>query len=128
MRLSNSNKNFNSLILSDEIQKIVDLQSKSKNNKSEYIKQFDELSFSKHNLSTLNSFDNNFYSTFEKIDDKQENNNFCHNNMIPYTSKRDIYSSNKSHRKLETFTGVFDNYTSKKEKLHLFGVLYRIYL
>jgi len=121
MRLNNSNKNFKGLILSDEIKKIVDSQTNSKNNKSEYIKQFDELSFSKNNSLTPNNYDNNSYSLFEKVDnDINDNKKLWHNNMIPYTSKRDTYSSNKSQRKLETFTGIFDNYTSKTEKLHLF--------
>ena len=150
MRLCQSNKN-----ISNEIQKIVANQAANKNNKPEYLKQFDELTFSSDINGSYNDINGSYsdingsyndingsyndingsyndingsyndingsYSDINDINNScKQSNNFIHNNMIPFTSKRDTHNSNKSQRKLETFTGIFDNYTSKTEKLHLF--------
>jgi hypothetical protein len=110
-------------------------------NRPEYLKQFDELSFDNiakptcESESFINSTGINQtlqrnldfqrgYSQFQKLDmhyDVVTKENFTHNNMIPSVSRRDFPTSiNRSDRKLETFTGISDTYTAKKEKLHLF--------
>ena len=64
------------------------------------------------------------YSQFQKDDmhyNVVDKNDFTHNNMIQYTSKRDFdTNADRTIRKLETFTGSFEYYKPKKEAKHLF--------
>ena len=113
----------------------------SNNLSSEYLKQFDELTFdtitepssinNSHNtISGINSslqrnldFQNG-YSQFQQTNmhyDVVGSDQFVHNNMIPNTSRRDFaVNSDRGQRKLEAFTGISDTYVSKKEKVPLF--------
>ena len=106
----------------------------------EYLNQFDDLKFDNVcgpvsiNQSNKTGINNslqrnidfvNGYSEFQKNDmhyNVISSKDFVHNNMIPNTSTRDrdILSSNRNQRTLETFTGNSDYYTPKTEQYHLF--------
>ena len=64
------------------------------------------------------------YSDFQSNDmhyDIVDKNDFVHNNMVKSTTRRSSeIVSDVSNRSLELFTGLFENYTSKTEKVHLF--------
>jgi hypothetical protein len=116
-------------------------QIKQINSKPEYLKQFDDLSFdnvseptsSNEAYSTVGGINSSLqrdldfkagYSTFQENDmhyDVVSRDKFTHNNMVPTTARRDFsVNPRKNHRKLETYTGNFSNYTPKKEKVPLF--------
>ena len=137
-------QNINNIYNSDIDNKIKQLelnQIKKKKNNSEFLNQFDELKFNEiNNPIGINEINNaekgkNFflqrdldfqlgYSEFELNNtnyDVINNSEFTHNNMTPNTNKRDTYTNYSiPHRTLETFTGVFNNYVSKTEKVPLF--------
>jgi hypothetical protein len=131
--------------ISDKMNKIEKIQANNlKNsiieNKPEFFKQFDELTFDnmgdpvaisdshititgvnhslQRGLDLTNGYSNIYDSLNYNLISKE---NFTHNNMTPNTSKRD-YTSNGEHssRKLEAFTGVSDYWVPKQEKKHLF--------
>ena len=131
--------------ISDKINKIEknqanNLKNSIQQNRPEFLKQFDELTFDNMadpvpitdshmtitgiNNSLQRGLDlNNGYSNLQDslnygVVSKEH---FTHNNMTPNTSKRD-YTLNSEHssRKLEAFTGVSDYWVAKKEKKHLF--------
>ena len=140
---SNNQTDLNSIYNSNIENKInqITKNNMSNNLSSEYLKQFDELSFdtiteptsindSHNTISGINSslqrnldFQNG-YSQFQQTNmhyDVVGADQFVHNNMIPNTSRRDFDAkSEKGQRKLETFTGISDTYVSKKEKVPLF--------
>lgn len=116
-------------------------QIKQINSKPEYLKQFDDLSFdnvaeptsSNEAYSTVGGINSSLqrdldfkagYSNFQENDmhyDVVSRDKFTHNNMVPTTARRDFsVDPRKNHRKLETYTGNFSDYTPKKEKLPLF--------
>ncbi len=107
----------------------------------EFINQFDDLRFdnisapvgvneafttvSGMNTSLQRNLDfANGYSQFAHSDmhyDVVSKEDFVLNNMTPNTARRDFdVNSDRTQRKLETFTGAFEHYTPKKEKHHLF--------
>jgi len=116
------------------------LVSSIKEQKPEYFKQFDELTFDNINepvsvndahititgknvslqrqLNLYSGYSNVNESLNYRVIDKE---NFTHNNMTPNTSKRDYsLDDSRATRKLEAFTGVNENYVPKQEKYHLF--------
>jgi len=116
------------------------LVSSIKEQKPEYFKQFDELTFDNINepvsindahititgknislqrqLNLHSGYSNVNESLNYRVIDKE---NFTHNNMTPNTSKRDYsLDDSRATRKLEAFTGVNENYVPKQEKYHLF--------
>jgi len=116
-------------------------QIKQINSKPEYLKQFDDLSFdnvseptsSNEAYSTVGGMNSTLqrdldfkagYSSFQENDmhyDVVTRDKFTHNNMVPTTARRDFsVDPRKNHRKLETYTGNFADYTPKKEKVPLF--------
>ena len=120
---------------------IEKIQSMQNNSQPEFLNQFDDLRFDNISnpvgvneafttLSGINtSLQRNLdfqrgYSNFQNSDmhyDVVNKEEFVHNNMIPSTSRRDFdINSDRTQRKLETFTGIFEYYTPKKEKHHLF--------
>ena len=136
--LNNSNKSIsknklNSVYNSDmenTMNKIEHRQINQNFSKSEYLNQFDDLKFDNTNIPTginetmqkkngINtSLQRNLdfqrgYSEFQNVDmhyDIVPKEQFTHNNMTPYTSKRDFSNnSDRVQRKLETFTGISSN-------------------
>ena len=94
--LLQQNKKNKSKDISNDIQKIIYNQVKNKHNKAEYLKQFDELTFNnieEDNIDIYTNFNNNI------------------RNDKPFTSKRDVYNNNKSHRILFNFTNSFQALT-----------------
>ena len=127
--------------LSDKINQIEINQTTQLRSNPDFLKQFDELTFDnvndpvganeshtgintslQRNLDFING-----YSNFQKNNmhyDVVSKNDFSHNNMVPFTSKRDFsLSADRSQRKLETFTGIDPFYVLKKEKVPLFQPL-----
>ena len=109
-------------------------------NKPEFFKQFDELTFDNmgdpvpisdshmtitginHSLQRGLDLTNGYSNIYESLNyNLISKENFTHNNMTPNSSKRD-YTTNGEHssRKLEAFTGVSDYWVPKQEKKHLF--------
>jgi hypothetical protein len=108
--------------------------------KPEYLSQFDDLkvdskngpvsineSFKGANSSLQRNLDfQKGYSEFQDTDmhyNVVNEDELTHNNMILYSSRRDIGNLKdveKKNRKLEAFTGTDSNYTFKKEKIPLF--------
>ena len=138
------NNNLNSVYWSDmenTMNQIELNQAKQNFSAPEYLRQFDDLiidnisqpvgvndshmTTSGVNTCLQRNLDfANGYSNFQQSDmhyDVVSRDNFTHNNMVPNTSRRDFDPNvDRTQRKLETFTGVFDNYTAKKEKVPLF--------
>ena len=133
--MSNYNSNLENKVNTIQLKQIL-----NNSNKSEYLNQFDELTFDNigeptaendiyKTISGINfslerniNFRNGF-SDFQKSDmhyDVVNNNDFIFNNMTPNTSRRDFSIDDRSSRRLETFTGNFKEYTSKTEKTPLF--------
>ena len=110
----------NNMFLSDEIKQIINTQTTKKHMKPAYLTQFDDLRFSNTgNPQPFNQI-NEEYIELLKINNQIQNTP----TFIPHTSKRDTFNSSDkdyNHRKLETFTGTFDNYISKTEKTPLFA-------
>ena len=127
--------------INQKINMIEKIQSMQNNSQPEFLNQFDDLRFDNISnpvgvneafttLSGVNtSLQRNLdfqrgYSHFQNSDmhyDVVNKEEFVHSNMIPSTSRRDFdVNSDRTQRKLETFTGIFEHYTPKKEKLHLF--------
>jgi hypothetical protein len=138
---NNKLKNIYNSDMENKIKKIELKQATQNFNKPEYLNQFDELRFDSisgpvginqahtNNIGLDTTLQRNLdfqngYSNFQKNDmhyDVIAKNKFTHNNMIPNTSRRDFsVNADRTQRKLETFTGNFDNYTPKKEKVPLF--------
>ena len=131
--------------ISDKMNKIEKIQANNLKksiieNKPEFFKQFDELTFDNisdpvaisdshmtitgvnHSLQRGLDLTNGYSNIYESLNyNLISKENFTHNNMTPNTSKRD-YTSNSEHssRKLEAFTGVSDYWVPKQEKKHLF--------
>jgi len=111
-----------------------------KENKPEFFKQFDELTFD--NMSdpvsitdshiTVSGIDPslqktlNLFNGYSNVEDDLNyrvvaKENFTHNNMTPNTTKRDYnIDDSRATRKLEAFTGVNDFFVPKQEKYNLF--------
>jgi len=111
-----------------------------KENKPEYFAQFDQLTFD--NISdpvtiadahiTITGLDTgmqkaiNFYNGYSNVQDDLNyqvvsKEKFTHKNMAPNTSRRDYtVEDSRSSRRLESFTGVNDNWVPKQEKYPLF--------
>ena len=98
---------------------------------SQYARQFDELRFDNINGPRSEMSTNTGYTEFSNSNmdyNIVSREHFTHNNMVPSTSRRDVSQidnlqnnqTDRSQRKLETFTGISDTYVSKKEKLPLF--------
>ena len=91
-----------------------------------FAKQFDELRFDMINEPDIDVSGSIGFSNISNSDMNYNivpRENFTHNNMVPSTSRRDTYANDRSQRKLENFTGNFNNYTAKKEKVPLFEPL-----
>ena len=116
------------------------LVSSIKNRRPDFFKQFDELKFdsvnepvgvNEANQTNLGidpsqqrrlNLENGYSAVQDDLDynvvSKEE---FTHKNMTPNTSKRDYtIDDSRATRKLETFTGVNENYVPKQEKYPLF--------
>ena len=127
--------------ISDKMNEIERIQATKKYSNVEFLNQFDDLRFDNISVpvgineafTTSKGLDpslqrnldfTNGYSQFAHNDmhyDVVDTHQFTHNNMIPNTTKRDFdINSDRTQRKLETFTGNFEHYTFKKEKHHLF--------
>jgi hypothetical protein len=127
--------------IENKMNNIEKTQAKQNFNKPEYLNQFDDLrldnisvpvSVNQTHATTLGVNSSlqrdlefkNGYSNFQMSDmhyDVVSKEDFYNHNMIPNTSKRDMpVDLDRHQRKLETFTGVFEHYTPKKEKLPLF--------
>ena len=136
------NSIYNSNI-SNKINMVEKQQASQNYNQPEFLRQFDDLKFDNigdpvginDSYNTIKGLNNSLqrnidfqrgYSSFQDSDmhyDVVTKDKFTHNNMVPQTSRRDLSSnitSNRSQRKLETFTGIDSNYVSKKEKVPLF--------
>jgi len=131
--------------ISDKMNKIEKTQANNLKksileNKPEFFKQFDELTFDNmgdpvaisdshmtitgvnHSLQRGLDLTNGYSNIYESLNyNLISKENFTHNNMTPNSSKRD-YTTNSEHssRKLEAFTGVSDYWVPKQEKKHLF--------
>ena len=128
--------------MENKMQRIEKNQAAKDYKRPEYMNQFDELTFdnisgpSAINATNITSKGKNMslerdiqfksgFSDFLHNDmkyDVVDDANFFHNNMIPSTSRRDfnVNTDFRSGRKLESFTGVSETYTGKKEKVPLF--------
>ena len=116
-------------------------QVRQNHKKPEFLKQFDDLRLDNidepasvnesyktiegMNTSLQRNLDFvNGYSSFQETDmhyDIVNKDKFTHNNMVPNTSRRDFsINTDRSQRKLETFSGIDPLYVSKKEKVPLF--------
>ena len=143
-----SSKDLNSKYGSDIDNKMIKLEKMQasnlvnsiKENKPEFFKQFDELTFD--NISdpvgiadshiTVSGIDPslqktlNLFNGYSNVQDDLNyrvvtKENFTHNNMIPNTTKRDYnIDDSRATRKLEAFTGVNDFFVPKQEKYNLF--------
>ena len=114
--------------------------SKLKENKPEYFAQFDQLTFDSISDPvtiadahiTITGLDTgmqkaiNFYNGYSNVQDDLNyqvvsKEQFTHKNMAPNTSRRDYtVDDTRATRRLESFTGVNDNWVPKQEKYPLF--------
>ena len=126
--------------MENNIRRIEKIQVSQNYSKPEYLNQFDDLkvdskngpvgindSFKGANSSLQRNIDfQKGYSEFQDSDmhyNVVSNDDFTHNNMILYSSKRDngrLHDFQNKNRKLEAFTGIDSNYVSKTEKVPLF--------
>ena len=123
---SNFNDSFNDNMVfkSNSLEK-KQLYNLEKNiNNLELLHNFNELTFSS-NKNVIPQNVNNNYTNFKSTDNMTYNiinqNKLTHNNMNPFSIKRDLTRSmTKSQRSLELFTGQLSEYTKKKEIEPLF--------
>jgi hypothetical protein len=107
--------------IEDKIKLLEETQALNSGNKAQYITQFDDLKFDDNKTEPKDLENLRYYSNFKPLDDTEEFELLKHSNMIPYTSRRDYTINNDNcNRKLQTFTGVFENYQKKTEKTPLF--------
>ena len=121
--------------IENKMNNIEHIQSRQNFSNSAFLNQFDDLRFDNTNQPVgVNDGENSFlqrnldfqqgYSSFQSDDmhyDVVSKEHFVHNNMMLNTARRDYApNTDRTLRKLETFTGVNDHYTPRKEREHLF--------